>query len=158
MNINLWSIIFHVLNALVLYFIVGRLVYRPVVGFLNKRAEQIKSQREEAQTALEEARKLKKQYDAVIAESKQKANDIVNASVVEAEKQAETIRQGAIKSADEYKQRIEEQISMKKRAVQRQLSDDVADMAVQIASKILEREVSKTDNADIVDEFFKEVG
>lgn len=54
--------------------------------------------------------------------------------------------------------RAKKEIEAEKVQTRRDMKLEIADMAIQIAAKVLEREVSLDDNRKIIDEFFERVG
>ncbi|WP_256201370.1 ATP synthase F0 subunit B [Thermoanaerobacter thermocopriae] len=72
---NIWTFIFTIINILVLYYILKRLLFKPVTQFLEDRENKIKSSLEEAEREKQEAYNLKAKYEEILqnADNEKKA-------------------------------------------------------------------------------------
>ena len=151
------DILIHIVNIVVTYLLLRVLLYKPVRKFMDERAQKIEHQMQQAKELEDAAKQSKQQYDTQIAESEQKARELIREGEQKALAAAESITSGARKQAEQIiadaKQKAEEE---KKRAMEG-MQDQLADVATQIAGRLLRREVSLEDNRRVVDEFFDEV-
>ena len=158
MEIHPVDVIQHVLNILILFLILKFLVYKPVRSFLISREERILRQRERAASDMAEAMKLKTQYEASLSGAKEEAENTVKNSVLRAEEEAEKIIENAKLKAEAYLKEAREQAKKERQETMTGLRSEVAAISIELASKILEREVTAADNLKIIDEYFSKVG
>ena len=151
------SLLLNILNIVALYLILRGLVYKPVKKFLTARQDRIQKGMDQAASVRTEAEQIHQQYldqlshaaedaDKKSREILQKAEDASRAI----QAQAETEGQALIKHAREQAQREHDDAML-------QLRREAAGVAVEIASRVLEREVSETDNSAIVTKYFDEL-
>ena len=95
--------------------------------------------------------------DKNIAESKNKAKEIVNQAKIDANIQKEEILQSANEEASKRLKDTESIISKQKAEAYKEIKDVVVDVAFDATKKILEREVNKDDNQKIIDDFVTKI-
>ena len=86
----------------------------------------------------------------VIAERKAKADS----QIADAEK----LRTEARAQAAALKQKAEADIAQERKKAVNEVKDEIGGMAMEIASKVVEREIKEADHQDLIDEFIKNVG
>ena len=87
-------------------------------------------------------------------ESRQKTG----AAVQTAQRKGETIVGEANMQASRIKQKAEEDINAERKQMLMDVRGEISDIAVSIASKVVEREIQKKDHESFVDEFIRNVG
>ena len=113
---------------------------------------------DEADAAKEEAQKMKTEYEASIANAKEEAQEII----ADAKDRANMEYQGKIKQANEeiaqMKESASEDVKAEKERAMASLQSEIAGIALLAASKVVEKEVDKASNEQLVDDFLKEAG
>jgi F-type H+-transporting ATPase subunit b len=145
------SLILNIVNVIVLFMIVKLLVYKPVKNFMKARADGIQSQTDEAAKRLTEANALKEERDKKLATAEKEAEDLGRGIIEAADKQAEEIKQAALQEASKIKLAASEEAAKEEEFMLRELREKIADMSIEIAKRVLEREIQKKDNQDIID-------
>ena len=79
-------------------------------------------------------------------------------AVQTAQRKSDQIVAEANSQASHLKQKAEEEIALEKKQMLLDVKSEISDMAVSIASKVVEREIQKKDHENFVDEFIKNVG
>ncbi len=152
------SLFLNVVNILILYLILRSLVYKPVKKFMAARSEKISAQFDDAAKKLQEANELKEKYNNELASIAEAADTERRKAINEADKRAQQI----IAEASEEAKQIKESAAIKAEHDANRLMEDmrekIADLAIEIAGKVVEREVQKSDNADIIEKYFDRVG
>lgn len=154
MDLNPLDILIHIINIVVLYVLLRVILYKPVKKFMTERSERIEKQLEEGKAAEARALELRESYTGKLAEAEEKVKEIVGAGEKRAEENAEEILRTAQEEAKRIVAEAEADAEQKRLKALESLHDDVADAAVAIAGKILEREVTIEDNRALVDGFF----
>ena len=85
------------------------------------------------------------------------ATELINKGKTVADEQARQIVAEAEEAAEEIRTRTEKHIESQKQQAVIEMRQEVTKMAIQIAEKVLEREVSYEDNKNIINEFFEKV-
>lgn len=157
LDINIWEICLYIVNIVILFLFLRWLLYKPISKFLNNRSDGIKKQLEEAAQKQAEAERQKAKYDTMVVDAQDLASEILNRSKTLADEQSKQIIEDATEQAKELQERAEKLIEEQKKQAILEMRQQVTDIAIQIASKILEREVSYQDNKQIIDSFFEKV-
>lgn len=145
-------------TTFVLFLVLRKLLYKPVSEMLNKRKDNIKSDIESAKNAKTEAETLKLEYEASIQDAKNEAQSIIESGRKRGEEVQKDIIAEARKEAEEIKLRGMKEAEAEKERALMDVRNQAGDMAVLIASKILESEVEKGSQQDLIDKFVNEVG
>lgn len=129
----------------------------PIMNALVDREAKIKDSLESAQKALAKAEQVSKENEKALREAEAKAQQIRK----EALEQAELIRAERLgKSKEEADQIIEQarrMIEQEKKQALQELRKEVAKLAVQSASIILDAELNKEKNNKLVDNFLSDL-
>jgi len=155
-GLQISDILYHILNILVLFWLLRLILYKPVSRFLSERTERIESELRDAESKQREALELKAQYEKVLESSEEKGQALIHESQAKASREAEIILADARDRADRMLQSAKAQIEDEKNKAVAEARSEVAQLAVQIAARILRREVSAADNTAAVEGFFHE--
>jgi F-type H+-transporting ATPase subunit b len=154
LGLELQQLLFHLANMAIVFLIVWKLLYKPVARFMEQRKNQIKKQIEEAAAKESEAEQLKARYDDMVLNAQSLAADLIEKSKAAADEQSRLIVATAQNTASEYMVRSKRDVQLLKSRAKEEMRGEITDMAVQIARKILKREVSPEDNKDIIESYF----
>ena len=149
--------IWTILTFLVLLALLAKFAWKPLLQALESRQQSIRKSLDDADRAKMELEKLQQESTRIIQEACINAESIIGQSRSDAEKLREEIKQKAKGEADSILRNAQHQIELQTRQAVLQIRNEVADMAVMIASKVLERNVSKEDNARLIDETLKQI-
>ncbi len=151
------DLLLNIINVIVLFVIVKAIVYKPVKKFLDDRTLRIKEETEKAQGMLDSANETLNRKDELINEGKIKGEELAKEIINEANENAKIIIDSAKKEADEKLKKTNSEIEASKQKMINSSKDEIAELAVNIAERILQRETNDKDNKKIADEFFSEV-
>ncbi|HHW03946.1 MAG TPA: F0F1 ATP synthase subunit B [Thermoanaerobacterales bacterium] len=150
MLVNVYTMIFQLINVFILFYFLRRFLYRPLGDFLKKRREYLKSIFDEAESRKIEAEELYKDYRAKL----ENANAEVRSIIEQAKQEAAVLRQELTQKA---KQEAESMMAQASREIERQkeravseVMEKVADLSVMISSKILEERLSPEDHRELI--------
>jgi F-type H+-transporting ATPase subunit b len=155
MQIDFVTIAVHLINVVILFFFLRWLLYKPVKKFLDARSASFDERREDLARQEEDLAKRIADYESSIASSKQEADGIIREARNNANKRAEKIIDEARDSAKEILAATRTEIAAERETAQARMREEVADLAVVIAARVLEREVKKDDNERIIENFFE---
>ncbi|MEI6101491.1 MAG: F0F1 ATP synthase subunit B [Eubacteriales bacterium] len=154
LGIELQQLLFHLANMAIVFLIVWKLLYKPMVRFMDQRKNLIKTQIEEAAAKQTEAEQLKAKYDEMVLNAQSLTADLIERSKTAADDQARQIVASAQQTASEYMVRSKRDVQLLKSRARDEMRGEITDMAVGIARKILKREVTPEDNKDIIESYF----
>ena len=128
-------------------------------------AERLRPEKSEVNRLLGDATKLRTEAEAMKAEYEQnlqnaraEANEIVANAQKTATARGEEIVGEARAQAAALKQKAEADIAQERKKAVNEVKDEIGGIAMEIASKVVEREISEKDHKDLIDEFIKNVG
>jgi F-type H+-transporting ATPase subunit b len=152
------TLIFVVLNFLGLFILLHLLLWDPITAMLDGRAETIKTDLDTASKSRQKAGALKTRYDKLILDSKQERQDMIAEGRSEGESERKRIVGTARDEADKIVARTREELEAAAEKARRDLQAEIGGLSVQLAERILDREVSETDNHHLVDDFLTKLG
>lgn len=155
MHIDFVTIAAHVINVVILFFFLRWLLYKPVKKFIDARGASFDERRENLVRQEEELSKKIADYEASIASSKKEAEEIIKQARDNANKRANKIIEEAKQSAKDLMASTRTEIAAERETAQARMREEVADLAVGIAARVLEREVKSEDNERIIESFFE---
>ena len=149
----IWTII----TFLLLLVLLARYAWKPLLAFLASREETIKTSLENAQTAKRELERIQQESAQIIRKAHGEAESIVSRSWSDAEKVREEMKQKAKTEADAIVKESQRQIELETGRALRQIRSEVADLSIAIASKVIQRNVSKEDNSRLIEDTLKQI-
>ena len=149
------TIVFTLINTLIIFILFKVFLFKPVGKILEKRNEMAAA---EAKRAKESAAKTEQEYIEKLAKAKEEAADIMKQATLRAQKREEEIVNEANQKAAEIKARAEENIERDKQRAVNDIKDEISDIVIMAASKVVEKEISAKDNEAIIADFLQNVG
>lgn len=158
MQFNVSMFIWSFINFAVLAFFLRRFLWKPILGILETREREVAGNLDKAEQAREEAIGMKAEYEQRLAEAQRKAEEILSRANRKAEEIGNEIRVKAQAEAAQLLDRAREAIQREKEMAMAELRDHVADLALLVAGRVLERTVSEADHERLARQFVAEVG
>lgn len=149
------DLIMNLLNIILLYVIVRTLVYKPVKKFMSERTERVNAKENEAAATVVEVQKLKEQYEQLIPKSEDASKEIIRKGEQKASEEANRIIAEAMKKSEEMIEEARAKTELERAQIIESMKTDVANMSLEICSKILSRNISDEDNRRFAEELFK---
>jgi F-type H+-transporting ATPase subunit b len=149
--------IWTILTFLVLLTLLAKFAWRPLLQALESRQETIRKSLDDAERARQELERLQQESAQIIRQARVEAESIISRSRSDAERVREEMRKKAKAEADAIVRSAEGQIQLETQRALQQLRREAADMSVMIASKLIQRNLSKEDNLRLIDEAVKQI-
>jgi F-type H+-transporting ATPase subunit b len=157
-GVNPWTMLFAWLNLLILYFILKKLAFKPLADMINSRQKEVDDMYSDAESSMAEAAKMKEEYEDKISHANEESEEILKTAVRRAQLKEEEILKEADAKAARTLERAEEQIELEKKRAINEVKDEVSSVAIEIASAIIERDVSGEEHRELIDEFIGNIG
>ena len=145
-------------NLLILMLLVKKFLFKPVLDILQKRQDEVDKIYADANKAKDEANTLRADYENRLAAAKEEAGEIVKTATAAAQRKSNEMLEEAQTKASGLVARAEAQIAQEKKKAINEIKDEISGMAVDIASKVVEREISAKDHEKLIEDFIKNVG
>jgi F-type H+-transporting ATPase subunit b len=155
---NVGNAIWTLAIFLLVLMILGKFAWGPVLSLLQERERFIHKSLADAKRDREEAEARLKEYAAKIQTARAEAGAIVEEARRDAERLREDLKQRARTEADAMIQNAERQISLQTQRAIQEIRREAVDLSVAIASKIIQRNLTKEDNQRLIDEAIRQVG
>ena len=153
-----WTFIAQICNLMIQLVIFKKLLLNPVKKVIAERKAKADSQIADAQKLRTEAEAMKAEYEQNLQNARTEANQIVAAAQKTATARSEELLGEARAQAAALKQKAEADIAQERKKAVNEVKDEIGGMAMEIASKVVEREIREADHKDLIDEFIKNVG
>jgi F-type H+-transporting ATPase subunit b len=152
-GLYIWTIA----TFLVLVWLLGKFAWRPLLAALERRQEAIKKSLDDAQQAKQELERLNVESRKILAEARVQAETILSETRSDAARLRDELKQKAQAEAAGVVKNAERQIEMETARALQQIRNEAVDISIAIASKLLQRNVSKEDNERLIEETFKQI-
>ncbi|HMF02143.1 MAG TPA: F0F1 ATP synthase subunit B [Terriglobia bacterium] len=149
--------IWTILTFLVLLGLLAKFAWRPLLKALEGRQEAIKKSLESADRAKEELARMQQESAKIIEQARVEADSILSRTRSDADRLREELKVRAKEEADTMIRNAEQQIQLQTRQALQQIRHEVGDIAVTIASKLLERNLTNEDNDRLIRETLRQL-
>ncbi len=152
-GLYIWTIV----TFLVLAGLLRKFAWRPMLDALERRQEAIRKSLDEAKQAQKEMDRLNEESTRLLAAARAEADEIISRTRADAARAGEDMKQKARADAENIVRNAEREIALETSRALRKVREEAVDLSVAIASKILQRNLSKEDNERLIDETLKSI-
>lgn len=145
------------INTGILCFVLSKLLYSPVLNFLNARKERVASQINEAEAKLKEAESLKAQYEAKLKDIDNERNEILESARDSAKKNSRQIISDARKEADLIKNRAEKDIANEREKAKDDIKKQIIEVSSEMSRRYIAKEISAAEQEQLFEDTLKEL-
>lgn len=153
-----WTFIAQICNLFIQMYLIKRFLFKPVHEILKKRRAAADAEITQAEEAKAKAEAIRAEYEQNMQDARQKANEILDGARKTAAIQSEKILKEAQEQSSAMKKKAEKEIAQEKKKAVNEVKGEIGDMAVEIAGKVIEREINEKDHEKLIDEFISNVG
>ena len=153
-----WTFLAQICNLMIQLVIFKKFLLKPIKQVIADRKAKADSEIADAQKLRTEAEAMKAEYEHNLQNARTEANQIVAAAQKTATARSEEIVGEARAQAAALKQKAEADIAQERKKAVNEVKDEIGGITMEIASKVVEREISEKDHKDLIDEFIKNVG
>ena len=137
-----WTFIAQICNLFIQMYLIKRFLFKPINEMLEKRRAAADAEITDAEAAKKEANAIKEEYEQNMQEAKAKAKIVKEAS----------------EQAAALKNKAEKEIAQEKKKAVNEVKGEIGGIAMDIAGKVIEREINEKDHEKLIDEFISNVG
>lgn len=147
---DIWSLIFTWCNLLILFLLVKKFLFKPVQNILAQREQEVGEMYEKAETAQKNAEAMEAEYTEKLQDAKNEAGRIMQDATKNAQLRGEEIVREAEEKAAAAMVKAEARIEQERKNALAQIQGQVAEMAVSIAEKVIEKELDPKEHERLV--------
>lgn len=153
-----WNFVAAICNLLIQMWLIKKFLFKPVQKVLAQRQQLADDQIAQAETALGDAEAMRADYERRLAAAKEEAAALVQNATRTAQLRSEEILRQAQADAVEIKNKADADIAQQRKKAINEVKDEIGGIALEIASKVVEREIDEKAHQDLIDEFIRNVG
>ncbi|MBW1605841.1 F0F1 ATP synthase subunit B [Lactobacillus sp. Sy-1] len=152
------TMLYYLVLFLVLVLLIKVFAWKPINKMLNERTQQIVSDIDSAKQKHQEADSLAKQRQDELNKSHDEASTIITNAKQAGQKQQEQIVSDAQSDAQTIKDNAHKSIEQERQDVLANTKNDVANLSIEIASKIIQKELKANDQKALIDSYIEGLG
>ncbi len=153
-----WTFIIQIINLFIQVYLIKRFLFKPINEILEKRKNLADKEIREAREAKDEADNLKEQYENSLTSAHAEAAQIVSDAQKEAQSKADNLVREAQEEAAGIKAKAAADIEQEKKKAINEAKDEIGGLAMDIAGKVVEKEINEADHKKLIDDFINKVG
>ena len=158
LGVNPWTALFILLNTLTIFFVAKKFLFKPVMKIITERQQEIDNLYADAGAAKEQARQLQESYQQKLNAAQETSDRIVKEAVARGQSREEQIIRDANAQAAAIMDKASRDIAQEKKKAINDAKNEISDLAMAIAGKVVERELKESDQASLIDGFIRELG
>ena len=158
LGVNPWTALFTLLNTLTIYFVAKKFLYGPVMKIITDRQQEIDNLYSDAGNAKSEAESLRNEYSQKLSDAHAASDRIVKDAMARGQAHEEEIIRKANADAAAIMDKASADIAQEKKKALNDAKNEISDLALAIAGKVVGRELNAADQTDLVDSFIDRLG
>lgn len=152
-----WTALFTLLNTLTVIFVGTKFLFKPVMKIIRERQQEIDNMYLDADSAKAKALAMESEYKDKLSAATATGERIVKDAVARGQAREEEIVRSANAQACAIMDKAAADIAQEKKKALNEAKDEISDMAIAIAEKVVGRELNAADQADLVDSFLQQL-
>ncbi len=158
LSVDPWHTLMAIGNLYILFLIVKKFLFKPVNEILKKRAEEVDKIYSDAENLRTEAKENKDIYEKRLKNAKAETDLMIKTATERAELRREEIINEATVEAENRKRKAESDISLAKKKAVNEMKDNIAEMVVDLAQQVVEKEINADVHETLIDNAIEELG
>lgn len=152
---DIWSFVIQLTATFILVLILAKFLVKPAKKFINNRKQYIESNIQSAEYKNQEADEKLSDANKQLKEARTTSKEIIEEAKITALNEKDRIVLETKQEVKALKAKADADIANERRKMQEELSQEVVDVALLAASKVVDREINDEDNRKIVENFIE---
>ena len=158
LNFNFFTALFTLFNFIAVFLVLKHFLFKPVMKIIQDRQNEIDQMYSDADKTKESAEAMQEEYQQKLCAATETAERIVKEAILRGQNKEEEIIRNANSEASAILDKAAADISQEKKKAMNEAKDEISEMAMAIAEKIVGRELKFEDQNKLFDEFIRELG
>ena len=158
LGVDPWTALFILLNTLTIFFVAKKFLFKPVMKIISDRQKEIDDLYADAGAAKEQARQLQESYQQKLSAAQETSDRIVKEAVARGQSREEQIIRDANAQAAAIMDKASQDIAQEKKKAINDAKNEISDLAMAIAGKVVGHALEGADQASLIDGFIRELG
>jgi len=157
-GVNFWTALFTLLNTLLIFFVAKKFLFGPVMKIITDRQKEIDDMYSNAGEAEASAEALRSEYQQKLSAAQATSERLVKEAVARGQAREEEIVRQANAEAAAIRDKAAADIALEKKKAINDAKNEISDIALAIAGKVVGRELNDADQSKLIDHFIEELG
>ena len=157
-GVDFWTALFTLLNFLAVFFVGKHFLWGPVTKMVQDRQKEIDDLYQDAGEAKVQAEAMQKEYQQKLSDAYATSEQIVRDAVIRGQAREDEIVRQANANASAMMDKAVADIALEKKKAINDAKDEIAGIALEIAGKVVGRELTGADQTKLVNQFIDELG
>lgn len=157
-GVNFWTALVTLINFLILFFVAKRFLIVPVMKIIQDRQDEIDGMYSDADTAKADAEAMRIEYQEKLDTAQATSDRIVREAVARGQSREDEIIRQANAEASAILEKANADIAQEKKKALNDAKDEISEIAMAIAAKVVGRELKAADQDQLVDAFINGLG
>ena len=158
LGVNPWTALFILLNTLAIFFVAKKFLFGPVMKMIEDRQQEIDDMYSAAGQAKSSAEAMQAEYQQKLNAAQVTSERIVKEAVARGQAREEEILRKANAEASAIMDKASADIQQEKKKAINDAKNEISGLAMAIAGKVVERELSEADQSSLIDSFIDGLG
>ncbi len=158
LGVNPWTALFTLANTVALFLVMKKFLFKPVMKIIEERQQEIDGMYKDAGEAKEQAQALQAEYQEKLSAAQETSERLVKEAVARGQHREEEIIRQANQEASAILEKASADIALEKKKAINDAKDEISDIALAIAGKVVGRELNNNDQSELIDHFINELG
>lgn len=156
LDFNFWTILFSIINILVLYLFLKKFLFGKIRDILEQRAAMVEADLSHAKQEAQQAEKLRASYEETMANAQDEAREILATAQKTAHAQSAAITQQAQEEAKRIVEHAQSEMALERERSLQDAKSEIALLALDAAAKVIGKDMDADANRALVDAFLTE--
>jgi len=153
-NEEFWAtLVITVLNITLLFFILRKILFKPVMNHLESRSAKIQEAIDSAEETKKMIEDMKKEYEIKLKEAKDEGRKIIEEYRTMANKEYESVVQSAKKDAEQLVTEARLELEMEKRQILSDIKSEVSELVIAASEKVIKKNMDTEANKKLINDF-----
>jgi F-type H+-transporting ATPase subunit b len=156
LGLNFWGFVWHLINFGLLLFLLSKFLFPPIVRMLDERQARVRESMERAEALKEESTRAAEAVRQQLDEARREGQTIINTATQIADRIKQERQEQAQAEYEAILKRAQEDAARERERAYAELRQQVADLAVLAAERIIRRQLDPAAQRQLVEEFLAE--
>lgn len=157
-SVNLWQILISLVNLLLIFLIVKKVLFAPVQRMLSNRQSQVDERYAAAEAAEKKARQDQADWEEKMQSAQEEAAAMLKNAADGASRRREAILTDAKERADGIVRQAQAQAELEKQKAAADMKHEIVDVSAALTEKMLSREIREEDHRALFESFLENIG
>ena len=151
------ELIWGAISFVVLFFLLAKFGFPAIRKMMDERAEKIRKDLDEAETAKDEAQTAKAEYDEQLRGAREESTRLREEARSETEEYKTQRKQEIDSELAEYRERSKAEADAAKEQALAEVKTEVADLAIAAAEQVVQKSLDRETNVELVERYIDQV-